>query len=85
MFFYQFYCTCRKSGSLLPPPPSIPAPREFTIFPCSKGEKGEKKPVLATSWLNGFLLSFSRLEHGKIGKSRGAGIDGGVGIKVLTS
>ena len=25
-------------------PPSIPAPPEFTIFPCSKGEKERRKP-----------------------------------------
>ena len=28
----------------MPPPPSIPAPQEFTIFPCSKGEKERRKP-----------------------------------------
>ena len=41
--------------------------------------------MLPTSCQYGFLLSFSPLEYGKIGKSGGAGIDKGAGIRLPTS
>ena len=45
----------------------------------------KKKPVLPTSCHDGFLLSFSHLEHGKIGQSGGGGIDRGAGNRLPTS
>ena len=47
--------------------------------------KGENKPVLATRWQYGFLLSFSRLEHEKIGQSGGDGTYRGGGNRLPTS
>ena len=41
--------------------------------------------VLPTSCQYGFFSPFSDLEHGKIGKSGGAGMYGGAGIRVPTS
>ena len=56
-------------------PPINSGPPRVHHLPVLLRGKGEKKAVLPTSCQHGFLLSFSPLEYGKIGKSGGAGID----------
>ena len=53
------------------------APPRLSYLPVLYMGTGEKKPILATSWKYGFLLSFSRLKYGNIVQSGGAEIDGG--------
>ena len=48
----------KEVGRLLPPPPSIPAPPEFTIFPCSKREKERRKPYYQLVASTGFFSPF---------------------------
>ena len=66
-------------------PPINSGPPRVHHLPLLYRGKEEKKAVLPTSCQYGFLLSFSPLKYGKIGKSGGAGIDWGAGMRLPTS
>ena len=66
-------------GSLKPitGPPINSAPPEFTIFPCSKGEKERRKPyyqLVAGCWSHHWAMVF--WDAGAVGATRGTNVGG---------
>ena len=66
-------------------PPINSSPPDFPIFLCSKREKKRRNLYDQLVANTDFFSLFFDLEHGKISKSGGDGIDRGAGIRVPTS
>ena len=75
----------RKSGPLFRPRRQIQPPQIYLSSRALNRKKERRNPYYQLVASTSFFSPFSDLDHGKIGKSGGAGIDGGAGIRVTTS